>query len=94
MTQAPEYTECPDPDEGGALEPCGLIGFPINARALAPRTNMRSPYRLGIYLLSNLISKREILRKQNRQLGAANGLDPIPNNRSHRELHALTGLTA
>ena len=29
MTQAPEYTECPD--SKGAEEPCGLIGFPINA---------------------------------------------------------------
>jgi phosphatidylserine decarboxylase len=29
MTQAPEYTECPD--SSGAEEPCGLIGFPINA---------------------------------------------------------------
>lgn len=29
MTQAPEYTECPD--SSGEEEPCGLIGFPINA---------------------------------------------------------------
>lgn len=29
MTQAPEYTECPE--RSGAEEPCGLIGFPINA---------------------------------------------------------------
>ena len=29
MTQAPEYTECPD--ASGTEEPCGLIGFPINA---------------------------------------------------------------
>ncbi|WP_299489353.1 phosphatidylserine decarboxylase family protein, partial [Acaryochloris sp. IP29b_bin.137] len=29
MTQAPEYTECPDAH--GEEEPCGLIGFPINA---------------------------------------------------------------
>lgn len=29
MTQAPEYTECPD--RSGAEAPCGLIGFPINA---------------------------------------------------------------
>lgn len=29
MTQAPEYTECPD--DRGREEPCGLIGFPINA---------------------------------------------------------------
>lgn len=30
MTQAPEYTECPN-SSSGAEEPCGLIGFPINA---------------------------------------------------------------
>lgn len=29
MTQAPEFTECPD--SHGEDEPCGLIGFPINA---------------------------------------------------------------
>ncbi len=29
MTRAPEYTECPDAT--GEEEPCGLIGFPINA---------------------------------------------------------------
>lgn len=29
MSQAPEYTECPD--SNGADDPCGLIGFPINA---------------------------------------------------------------
>ncbi len=51
-------------------------------RALAPRTNLRSPYRFGIYLLSNLISKREILSKQGRRLGSAvpleaQGLQPL-----------------
>lgn len=35
------------------------------------RTNLRSPYRAGIYLLANLISRREIYSKQNRALGAA-----------------------
>ncbi len=39
-------------------------------RALAPKTNLRSPYRFGLYLISNLISKREILSKQGRQLGS------------------------
>lgn len=47
-------------------------------RAFAVRTNARSPRRLGIYLLSNMISKREILRKQGRQLGTSAGLIPIP----------------
>jgi hypothetical protein len=35
------------------------------------RTNLRSPFRAGIYLLANLISRREIYSKQNRTLGAA-----------------------
>jgi radical SAM superfamily enzyme YgiQ (UPF0313 family) len=47
-------------------------------RALAPRTNLRSPFRLGVYLLSNLISKREILSKQGRQLGSSAPLNPLP----------------
>ena len=34
------------------------------------RTNLRSPFRLAIYLLANLISRREIYSKQSRQLGA------------------------
>jgi radical SAM superfamily enzyme YgiQ (UPF0313 family) len=47
-------------------------------RALARRTNLRSPLRLGIYLLSNLISKREILSKQGRRLGSSAPLNPLP----------------
>lgn len=43
----------------------------IFRRMLAPRTNSRSPYRLGLYLVSNLVSRREIRRKQGRQLGDA-----------------------
>jgi radical SAM superfamily enzyme YgiQ (UPF0313 family) len=46
-------------------------------RALAPRTNLRSPFRLGVFLLSNLISKREILSKQGRQLGSPAPLVPL-----------------
>jgi len=46
-------------------------------RAWAPRTNLRSPYRFGLYLLSNLISKREILTKQGRQLGSPAPLEPL-----------------
>jgi radical SAM superfamily enzyme YgiQ (UPF0313 family) len=46
-------------------------------RALAPRTNLRSPYRFGIYLLSNLISKREILSKQGSRLGSPAPLEPL-----------------
>ena len=46
-------------------------------RALAPRTNLRSPYRLGVYAISNLISKREIRSKQDRQLGSPMPLEPL-----------------
>jgi radical SAM superfamily enzyme YgiQ (UPF0313 family) len=47
-------------------------------RALAPRTNLRTPFRLGVYVLSNLISKREILSKQGRPLGSAAPLERLP----------------
>ena len=63
-------------------------------RAFAPRTNLRSPYRFGIYLLSNLISKREILRKQDRQLGAPGGLAVAANGPVGDELHMLRGVSA
>ena len=43
----------------------------ITSRLLDLRTNMRSPYRTGIYLAANLISRREILHKQRQRLGAA-----------------------
>ncbi len=39
-------------------------------RLLDPKTNIRSPFRAGIYLTANLISRREIFRKQSRRLGA------------------------
>lgn len=45
----------------------------IFARMFDGRTNARSPFRLGVYLLSNLISRREIRAKQARPLGA-----PVP----------------
>ena len=43
----------------------------IGRRMFDVRTNLRSPFRLGIYVLANLISRREIYSKQCRQLGAA-----------------------
>jgi radical SAM superfamily enzyme YgiQ (UPF0313 family) len=49
----------------------------IFKRALAPRTNCRSLYRLGVYLLSNLISRREIHRKQGLPLGDTSALEPV-----------------
>jgi radical SAM superfamily enzyme YgiQ (UPF0313 family) len=39
-------------------------------RVLDPRTHLRNPRRLGIYLLSNRVSKREIHAKQGQHLGA------------------------
>jgi radical SAM superfamily enzyme YgiQ (UPF0313 family) len=35
------------------------------------RTNIRTPFRAGVFLLSNLVSRREIYRKQKRALGSA-----------------------
>jgi hypothetical protein len=34
------------------------------------RANLRTPYRAGIYLAANLLSRREIHRKQGRRLGS------------------------
>ena len=51
------------------------------ARSIAYRlfdrhANFRSPYRAGIYLIANLISRREIFSKQSRPLGSsANALE-------------------
>jgi radical SAM superfamily enzyme YgiQ (UPF0313 family) len=47
-------------------------------RALDFRANSRTPYRLGIFLLANLISRREIYRKQGRPLGDGTPLEPVP----------------
>lgn len=49
----------------------------IFKRTLAPKTNCRSPYRLGVYLASNLISRREIHRKQGLRLGDETCLEPL-----------------
>ncbi len=48
----------------------------ILRRAFDRRTNWRSPYRFGVYLLSNLISKREIRSKQASMLGGPAPLEP------------------
>ncbi len=44
------------------------VGSILN-RALDVRTNSRDPYRLGLHLASNFVSRREILRKQGQPLG-------------------------
>jgi radical SAM superfamily enzyme YgiQ (UPF0313 family) len=44
-------------------------------RRLLERTTLRSPQRVGQYLLSNLIARREIHAKQGRMLGSAGPLD-------------------
>lgn len=46
----------------------------ILSRALEFRTNCRSPRRLATFLAANLISRKEIFRKQGRRLGS----DPVP----------------
>ena len=48
----------------------------IAKRAFAPRTNLKSPYRLGLYLASNLISHREIHAKQGQALGGPMPIQP------------------
>jgi radical SAM superfamily enzyme YgiQ (UPF0313 family) len=50
----------------------------IGRRVLDPATNCRSVHRLGLYLAANLISRREILRKQDRNLGERAPLKPLP----------------
>ena len=49
----------------------------IFRRMFDTRTNLKSPYRVGVYLLSNLISRREIHSKQGLPLGAATALEPL-----------------
>ena len=44
-------------------------------RMTAWRTNTRSPYRAGVYMFANLVSRREIYRKQQRELGQ--GVAPL-----------------
>ena len=45
----------------------------IARRLMTFKTNLRSPYRTGVFLMSNMISRREIYRKQGRHLGAKPG---------------------
>lgn len=47
----------------------------IFSRAMQPDTNCRGPYRLGLHLASNVISRREIYRKQGQRLGADTPLE-------------------
>lgn len=47
----------------------------IAKRVFAPKTNLRSPYRFGLYLASNLISHREIHAKQGQALGGPAALE-------------------
>ncbi|MBI4867128.1 MAG: radical SAM protein [Candidatus Wallbacteria bacterium] len=50
----------------------------IVRRALEPRTNLASFHRLGLHMMMNLISRREISIKQNASLGAPEPLQPRP----------------
>lgn len=49
----------------------------IFRRMFDTRTNLKSPYRIGLYLLSNLILRREIHSKQGRPLGEPVALEPL-----------------
>jgi radical SAM superfamily enzyme YgiQ (UPF0313 family) len=46
-------------------------------RALDFAANSRDPYRLGLFAASNLVSRREIYRKQGRRLGDDVPLEPV-----------------
>ena len=48
----------------------------IVRRMLDVRANLRTPYRAGIYLAANLVSRREIFRKQGRRLGSIRRTKP------------------
>jgi len=50
----------------------------ILKRAVDFKTNCHTPIHLGAYLVSNLISRREIYRKQGFRLGGSEALEPIP----------------
>jgi radical SAM superfamily enzyme YgiQ (UPF0313 family) len=49
----------------------------ICSRALDLAANGRDPYRLGLFAASNLVSRREIFRKQGRPLGDGLPLEPV-----------------
>ena len=49
----------------------------VLARALGSRANAGSLYNLGLYLAGNLVSRREIHRKQGQPLGDAGVLEPL-----------------
>ena len=49
----------------------------IGRRLMDPQANLRSPYRAALYIASNVISRREVHRKQGTQLGAPEG-SPAP----------------
>lgn len=53
----------------------------IVRRALDPRANSRDLYRMGLHVASNLVSRREIRRKQGQRLGSGDALpdlQPLP----------------
>lgn len=49
----------------------------ILKRALDFKTNCRDPYRLGLHLASNIVSRNEILQKQGMQLGEKIALESV-----------------
>lgn len=49
----------------------------IFRRLLDPLTNLRTPYRAGLHVATNLISRREIHAKQTSPLGEADGVESV-----------------
>ena len=46
-------------------------------RMCTVRTNLRTPYRAGVFLMANLVSRREIYSKQSRSLGSTTSRDQL-----------------
>ena len=63
--------------EGGARARARFHGYrSIAWRALDRRANARRPYNLGLFVLGNVISRREVARKKDRRLGSGAPLEP------------------
>ena len=63
----------------------------IIRRGFAWRTNMRDVYRLGLYWMSNVVSRREVYRKQARVLGSED--IPVHWTEEHQNVDPLKVIT-
>jgi radical SAM superfamily enzyme YgiQ (UPF0313 family) len=66
----------------------------IVRRAFSPKTNSRTPYHLAFFLASNLISQREIRKKQGLPLGSDTPLSPVPDFSEGGDAEALLPLAS